>query len=275
MNFDKRLTPARADLAAEHLKGKVDAPRYVIGRRHSVRFGRASLRARPSPDAPQDSELLFGETFTVYDVKDGWAWGQLNDDDYVGYVRADSLGPLVENNARVTALMTPLLSAPDVKSPSLDLLPMNAALNITARENGFAAVAGRGFVATIHLDRATRDWVAVAERFIGVPYVWGGKTQAGMDCSGLIQTARHAAALSCPRDTDMQRAALGENVSGDLRRGDLVFWKGHVGVMLDGARLLHANAHHNEVAIEPLSEAQKRIEANAGLAIASIKRISN
>jgi cell wall-associated NlpC family hydrolase len=275
MTFDKRLTPARLDVAAAHLKGKVEAVRFVSGETFRIGRGHVALRAKPSDDAAQETELLFGEMFTVYENKNGWAWGQLAPDDYVGYVRADALVAPGETNARVSALMTPLLSAPDVKSPSKDMLPLNARVAVTERQNRFAEISGGGFIAEAHLDKAASDWVAVAEKFVGVPYVWGGKTQAGLDCSGLIQTSMHAAGLKCPRDTDMQFAALGEVVALDskLQRGDLVFWKGHVGVMLDEARLLHANAFHNEVAIELLAEAQKRIEAIAGLAIASINRI--
>jgi cell wall-associated NlpC family hydrolase len=188
-------------------------------------------------------------------------------------VRVDALGSAVEPNARISALMTPLLSAANVKAPSRDMLPLNARVEVTGLTGDFRAVGNRGFVASTHLDKTLSDWVEAAERFVGVPYLWGGKTFAGLDCSGLIQTARHAAGLSCPRDTDMQMAALGESVPGDVKRGDLVFWKGHVGVMLDAERLLHANAFHNEVAIEPLSVAQKRIETTANLAIASIKRV--
>ena len=271
MTFDKRLTPARLDVAAAHLKGKVEAVRFVSGETFRVKRGRVSLRAKPSDEAAQETELLFGEMFTVYENKNGWAWGQLAPDDYVGYVRAEALTAPGETNARVSALMTPLLSAPDVKAPALDMLPLNARVAVTKRENGFAELSGGGFIADVHLDKAASDWVAVVEKFIGVPYVWGGKTFAGLDCSGLIQTARHAAGLKCPRDTDMQLAALGEAVSEAPRRGDLVFWKGHVGVMLDATRLLHANAFHNEVAIEAFSEAKARI-ASAGFEVLVIKR---
>ncbi len=276
MSFDKRLTPARLDVAAAHLKGKVEAVRFVSGETLCVTRGRAALRAKPSDDAAQDTELLFGEMFTVYENRNGWAWGQLAPDDYVGYVRADALAAPRDAQSRVSALMTPLLSAADVKAPYLDMLPMNARVAATKRQGDFVEIQGGGFVAAVHLDRKTDDWVVVAERFIGVPYVWGGKTHAGLDCSGLIQTARHAAGLACPRDTDMQQSMQGTVLAAgaELQRGDLVFWKGHVGVMLDATRLLHANAFHMEVAIEFLTDAQKRIAATAGLAIAAITRIS-
>jgi hypothetical protein len=268
---DKRVTPARPDLAAAHLKGTVDAPRYVEGEKFSVRAGRASLRVRP--DAAQDSELLFGEIFTVYDSAQGWAWGQAANDLYVGYVSQDALVQPFKTEARVSALMAPVFSAADLKTPVRDLLPLNAAVPVLARDGDYVNI-GPGFVHQQHLVGETqKDFVAVAERFLGAPYVWGGKTVAGLDCSGLVQTALQAVGKAAPRDTDMMEKALGEAVSlSDVRRGDLVFWKGHMGVMLDAARLLHANAFHMVATIEPLAEALVRIEKVAG-PVTSVKRL--
>ena len=270
---DKRVTPARPDLAAAHLKGVVDAPRYAEGEKFSIGAGRASLRVRPSDDAAQDSELLFGEIFTVYDSAQGWAWGQAANDLYVGYLRQDALAPPFETQARVSALMAPVFAAADLKTPVRDLLPLNAAVPVLAREGDYANV-GPGFVHRQHLvAEAQKDFVAIAERFLGAPYVWGGKTAAGLDCSGLIQTALQAAGKTAPRDTDMMEKALGDAVPpSDVRRGDLVFWKGHMGVMLDEDWLLHANAFHMTVAIETLAEATARIEKIAG-AVTSVKRL--
>jgi hypothetical protein len=270
---DKRLTPARPDLAAVHLKGVVDAPRFAEGETFSVCLGRTSLRLRPGADAAQDSELLFGENFTVYDRAQGWAWGQAASDLYVGYVREDALGAPIVAQTRVTALMAPMFSAADLKTPVRDLLPLNAAVPVLARDGDYVNV-GPGFVHQRHLaPEGEKDFVAIAERFLGVPYVWGGKTAAGLDCSGLIQTALQAVGKAAPRDTDMMEKALGEAVRiEDAKRGDLVFWKGHMGVMLDAKRLLHANAFHMVVAAEPLAEAAARIEKIAG-PVTSVKRL--
>jgi hypothetical protein len=270
---DKRVTPARADLAASHLKGVVNAPRFVDGEKFSVGVGIASLYVRPSDDAAQDSELLFGEVFTVYDCADGWAWGQAANDLYVGYIREGALAKPFVPGARVSALMAPVFSAADLKTPVRDMLPMNAAVPVLGRDGDYVNI-GPGFVHQRHLAPETeKDFVAIAERFLGVAYVWGGKAYAGLDCSGLIQTALQAVGRAAPRDTDMMEKALGEPVAlSDVRRGDLVFWKGHMGVMLDGTRLLHANAFHMAVAIEPLSEAMARIEKVVG-PVTSIKRL--
>jgi cell wall-associated NlpC family hydrolase len=273
---DKRLTLARPDLAAAHLKGQVEAARFAEGESCSVITGRASLHHAPSGEAAQDSELLFGESFTVYERKEGWAWGQAADDGYVGYLPERALGAPFTSNAKVAALMAPVFSAPDLKAPVVDLLPLNAVTPVLSRATHYLEIAPGRFVHERHLalrDEHAADFVAVAKQFIGVPYVWGGKTFAGLDCSGLIQTALAAAGVTAPRDTDMMEAALGQAVAiADIKRGDLVFWKGHMGVMLNPAILLHANAFHMQVAREPLAEAVSRIEKSAG-PVTSIKRL--
>jgi hypothetical protein len=269
---DKRLTPARPDLAAAHLKGAVDAPRFAEGEKFSICVGRASLRVRPGSDAAQDSELLFGESFIVYDRANGWAWGQAANDLYVGYLREEALTAPFAAQAKVIALMAPVFSAADLKTPVRDLLPMNAVVPVLSGDGDYVNI-GLGFVHQRHLAPETqKDFVAIAERFLGAPYVWGGKTAAGLDCSGLIQAALQAVGKAAPRDTDMMEAVLGEVVVTASQRGDLVFWKGHMGVMLDKERLLHANAFHMAVAIEPLTEAMTRIEKSAG-PVTSIRRL--
>jgi hypothetical protein len=269
---DKRLTPARPDLAAASLKGQVEAAHFVEGEEAAVVWGRVSLRAGPTRDSGQVSELLCGEIVTVYERKDGWAWLQAKTDSYVGYARESGLGPVVEADARVVHPLTPLLSQPVVKSPVHDLLPLNARVKRGRQEGNFVAVAD-GFVsvrALAPIVSTAPDFVAVAEQFIGVPYVWGGKTFQGLDCSGLIQTALQAANIACPRDTDMMERALGHQIARDqIKRGDLVFWKGHMGVMRDAETLLHANAFHMQVTSENLDAVIARITTP----VTSIKRL--
>jgi len=277
MSFDARITPARGDLAASFLRGKVDAKSFVDGETQTIAVGRTALRAGPSSTSGMASEVLFGEIVTVYERRDGWAWVQCALDDYVGYVREDALVEPMKPTHRVIATSTPLLPAPDVKRPALDLLPMNAQIHVAGHEGRFARTASRGFVFADHLvplDDRKKDWVAIAERFLGAPYIWGGKTYGGLDCSGLVQTALQTAGIACPRDSDMQEKALGHAVE-DLsrpQRGDLVFWKGHVGIMLDGARMLHANAYTMNVTVERLSEAIMRI-AKSGSEVTSLRRL--
>jgi hypothetical protein len=275
---DPRVTPARPDLAAAHLKGKVEAARFADGTSRMVARGRAGLHAERDATSRRETELLFGEGFTVYEVANGWAWGQSALDDYVGYVAAGDLRDASATpDHRVIAPLTPLLPAPDFKLPVRDVLPMNAKVKVIGQDGRFAKIAPEGFVFAGHLaplEQHASDWVAVAQRFRGVPYVWGGKTVAGIDCSGLVQTSLEAGGIAAPRDADMQELTLGLAIPTDLSRlarGDLVFWKDHVGVMLDAVRLLHANAFTMEAAVEPLADAAGRIASRAG-PITSIKR---
>jgi len=246
------------------------------GVKYSISRGRAALRHTPSQDAVQDDELLFGETITVFESKDGWAWCQSAVDRYVGYVHTIAHCEVIVPDHRVTALSTPLLAGPDIKRATLDMLPFNAQVKVEERTGGFARIAPDGYLFEGHLaalDFKAPDWVATAERFIGTPYVWGGKTHAGMDCSGLLQAALSGSGIDAPRDADMQEAMLGTDCTKLPRqRGDIVFWTGHVGIMLDGERLLHANSFHMQVEIEPLAQALERIAPVAGK-VTSIRRI--
>lgn len=276
---DPRVIPARSDLAAAYLKGKVEAARYVEGTLCEVACGRTALRIEPSIESRMETELLCGERFTVFDTAKGWAWGQSALDGYVGYAAANDLRDLsAAPDHRVIASMTPLLPAPDFKRPVRDMLPMNAKVKVLTREGRFARIAD-GFVFADHLAllaHTAPDWVAVAERFCGVPYVWGGKTVAGVDCSGIVQSSLEAGGIAAPRDADMQELALANSLPipadlSGLMRGDIVFWKDHVGVMLDAARLLHANTFFMAAAIEPLADAVRRIAVRGP--ITAIKRL--
>jgi cell wall-associated NlpC family hydrolase len=278
--FDPRLTPARADLAAKGLEGKVTAARFVEGRAYEVIEPQTAVRASPTPDAPFLTEALKGERVTIYDTNaEGWAWGQLAADNYVGWLSANALAPAgAPPTHKVTALRTFVFPGPSIKLPPLEALPLGARLAIARVEDRLAVTRSGGYLPASHLaplDVAEPDFVAVAERFLGVPYLWGGKTALGLDCSGLVQVSRNAAGISCPRDSDMQEAALGAAVAADparLQRGDLIFWKGHVAIVRDSDALIHANAFHMAVAIEPIAKALARIH-KGGSEITSVRRI--
>jgi cell wall-associated NlpC family hydrolase len=265
--FDPRLTPARPDLAAKHLQGAVSAARYVEGRLREVIEPQAPLRRAPLPDANLITEALLGERVTVYETTDeGWAWGQLAGDQYVGWMPANALSlPGPAPTHKVSALRTFAFPGLDIKLPPLAALPFGARLVVVRHEAPFAVTAAGGYVPAQHLqptDVAEPDFVAVAERFVGVPYLWGGKTSLGIDCSGLVQVALTACGVACPRDSDMQERALGTTIASDvaeLRRGDLLFWKGHVAIVRDPETLLHATGHYMAVVTEPLVQAVERI----------------
>ena len=281
--FDPRVTPARADLAAKELEGKVAAARYVAGEVYEVIEPQAPLRGEPSHDAPLLTEALKGERVTIYEKNDeGWAWGQLAADGYVGWLSANALAPPgAPPTHKVAALRTLVFPGPSIKLAPLEALPLGARVAVARREERMAVTQSGGYLPAVHLapiDVYEADFVAVAERFLGVPYLWGGKTMLGLDCSGLVQIALAACGISCPRDSDMQEEALGSPLAAaadrsDLQRGDLVFWTGHVAIVRDRANFLHANAFHMAVAIEPIGDAIARIRG-AGGEITSVRRIA-
>jgi len=281
--FDPRVTPARADLAAKELEGKAAAARYVAGEVYEVIEPQAPLRGEPSHDAPLLTEALKGERVTIYEKNDeGWAWGQLAADGYVGWLSANALTPPgAPPTHKVAALRTLVFPGPSIKLAPLEALPLGARVAVARREERMAVTQSGGYLPEVHLapiDVYEADFVAVAERFLGVPYLWGGKTVLGLDCSGLVQIALAACGISCPRDSDMQEEALGSPVAAaadlsDLQHGDLVFWTGHVAIVRDRANFLHANAFHMAVAIEPIGDAIARIRG-AGGEITSVRRIA-
>ena len=282
MNFDKRLTPARPDLAAEHLRERIKAEAYAPGRRMQVRVSHVNVQRKPSDDAPTDTQALYGETLIAYEDKDDWCWVQLDRDRYVGYICAEALTEkIIKPNHRVRARHTMIYSAPDIKSPPLDALPFGAEVHIVSADAQFSQTDSAGFIFSRHLapnDQPLGEFVGLAELFLHTPYLWGGKTDMGIDCSGLAQVALAAAGVAAPRDTDMMEAALGHPADVDeslrgLRRGDLVFWRGHVGIMQSEEMLLHANAHFMMVTSEPLIVARDRIRANASSEITSVRRV--
>ena len=281
--LDRRLTPARPDLAARHLDGRVEALAFADPMPMRVVAPSAPLRREPRADAALDTEALAGEAVRVYEQHEGWAWVQLVGDSYVGYLPEDALaGDAAVPTHRVRVLRTFVYPGPSIKLPPLEALSLGATLAITGESGDFLVTERGGHVFKPHLctrDVHEPDFVGVAERFLEVPYLWGGKTSLGLDCSALVQLALAAAGRAVPRDSDMQEKGLGEPVAFDedlagLRRGDLVFWKGQVGIMTDPETLLHATAFSMSVIREPLRLARDRILARNGGPITAIKRLA-
>jgi cell wall-associated NlpC family hydrolase len=279
---DPRLTPARPDLAAKYLEGKVEAKRFVTGEEFEISEAIAPLRCAPSPDAELATQALKGERAMIYDRNgEGWAWGQLNSDGYVGWLPDRALTkPAGKPTHKITSLRTFAFPGPSIKLPPADTLVLGAMITVMREDGPFAVTREGWYLPRQHvgsIDHHAADFVAVAEQFAGTPYLWGGKSSLGIDCSGLVQLSLNAAGTGCPRDSDMQQDGLGRTLdqgeARNLQRGDLMFWKGHVAIVRDADTIVHANAHHMATVIEGTREAIARIKA-AGSEITAIKRLS-
>jgi cell wall-associated NlpC family hydrolase len=264
--FDSRLTPIRDGVASRALEGIVRAEVYLDSTVKTCGLPAAGIHRAPDLASEQMDQLLFGEAFEVIEEEaGGFVWGQARRDGYVGFVEARALRPVgPEPTHRISALRAYAFAEPSIKSRAFGPYSMNALVAVEAEEGRLAKAAGVGWIPNAHLapiGTFETDVAAVAERFLGAPYLWGGRESLGLDCSGLVQAALFACGLACPRDTD-QQALLGHEIAREaFGRGDLVFWDGHVAIGLDAARVVHANGFHMAVAIEPLDAAIARIEA--------------
>jgi len=273
-----RLRATNGRVAHLSLKGMVEADAFVHGKPMSV--GASVTGLLRDANGRLDREMLYGAGFLELerDPKTGFSFGTSQRDGYVGYLRSVDLVQPVQNTHKIVALASHIYAEPDLKSPARSCLSFGSELAVADISDGYAALSSGGFVPIRHveaLDSDEPDFVAVIERFLGVPYLWGGNSVWGADCSGIVQLALQDSGRNCPRDADMQLEDVGEFLAIDakLRRGDLIFWGGHIGVMRDAKTLIHANAFHMAVASESLDQAVARIEARGGGAITARKRV--
>lgn len=265
MKHDPRITPWRDGIAARSLEGVLEAEVYLDPKAMSCVAAATAIRAAADAGAEQMDQLLFGERFEVLEEEGGWLFGQAARDGYVGYVEAAALAPAgAMPTHRISALRTYAFARPSIKARAVGPYSINSLVTVEAVEGQLAKVTGAGWMTAAHLSPIGAfedDWAAVAERFAGAPYLWGGRESLGLDCSGLIQQALFACGRACPRDTDQQQAMGAPIEAGDFDRGDLVFWKGHVAMGVGADRIVHANGYHMATVVEPLADAVARIAA--------------
>lgn len=272
---DRRLTPANERVAAENLRGTVTAQEYVKGAVRRLSVPVADLMN--APQGKRERQVVSGEGQIVYEDRDGWSFVALERDGYVGYVRSDQLHEGDTPTHRVATRTTHIYPDPDLKTPERHALSHMSQVRVLGEVNRFAQTP-EGFIPKTHLtplDQYETDPVKVSELYLGTPYLWGGNSGAGIDCSGLVQAGCLACGITCPGDSDLQEAELGETLSDDapLRRGDLLFWKGHVAWVADPDTILHANAFHMAVTFEPMQDAINRIEAQGDGPVTARKRL--
>jgi cell wall-associated NlpC family hydrolase len=273
---DRRITPANDRVAAEHLRGQVEAPRYDEGMPARIALPYADLWRRPG--GGRDRQLLLGDAVTIYDRHEGYAFVQSQKDGYVGYLSEAVLGSLDPAPTHWVAVPgSQAYAEPDFKVPQTLDLVFGASVAVVSHQAGWFETAEGLFIPKPHLwplDKRFTDPVTAAQLFFGAPYVWGGNTPRGIDCSGLVQAALLAAGHDCPADSDQQET-LGQPLEADapLQRGDLLFWKGHVAMAVDRETLIHANAFRMAVAYEPAENAIRRIEAQGDGPVIARRRI--
>ena len=260
-DLDPRLTPAREDLAASWLKDRVKAAKYIEPTRQSIVTNIANLYRSPDANQALETQLLYGEPVDVLETQGEWSWVQSARDGYVGYLHSSEVKILKGDTSpthRVSNVGAFVYKTANYKDTPMMTLSYGSLVRVIAEKDNMAEISTGGFVplsllATI--DFYSEEPVAEAFRFLGVPYLWGGRNSTGVDCSSLVQLVLQSCNIKCPRDHDLQEKYLGKPVDRDkVQSGDLVFFRGHVGLMVDDATMIHANDRAMAVSIDDLDE---------------------
>lgn len=279
---DPRVTPSRPDLAADWLDGYLEAEHFAKPDPHSIEKDMVPLYRTPDDSQGIQSQLLYGECFDVLEDKDGWLWGQNHSDGYVGYIKKEgAIKKRTRSTHQVMNIGTWGYASRDIKSAPVQYYSFGSLLEVTDMEDRYAQLADGTYVMCGHiraLDAPDTDPISHAFRFLGVPYLWGGRSSCGIDCSALIQLCMDQCGIKIPRDTDLQQKALGKTIAANLGEaalvpGDLVFWPGHIAMLIDRTNIIHANTRSMAVSIDELAEFARWKGENDGSTITAIKRL--
>ena len=268
MIFDSRITPIRRDLASAAYKAIVKRKKYVTAKPATVKSTFSPLYSNKG--SKLSTQLLYGEECDVFETKNGWSWIQSRRDNYVGYTPTINLTrKIYKPNSKVISLRTVIYTKPDIKSVTKGYLSFNSLVEVIKIKGKYSLIKNLGWCPSLDLAKIKSskfNHIDLSKQYLDTPYLWGGRDSMGIDCSGLVQNLHQINNRSFPRDTDMQEIFVTNEVKyeKDLKAGDLVFWKGHVAMMIDNSNIIHANAYHMNTAIEPLSTAKKRILKSNG-----------